>query len=208
MYRGEWAKQLLTALGNEKPTQQTVNFVASWTLAENTKATYNPLATTQPFEGSTCFNSVCVRNYPSNGAGIEATVKTLTNGRYPHILNGLRQNRPEESANGSELGVWGTGLRAVVLWRTGDHTGEILKSHPTTNKSEKEQHTPIERPGPVEDKPTIGSMMTSGDQEQFARDIQYITLGGLLMAIAIVLAIKSYVPTQQILKTAAIAATA
>lgn len=216
MTRGQWAIQFLQALGNTQPSASTVNFVASWTLAENTRALYNPLATTQPADGATCFNSVCVRNYLSNGQGIDASVKTLTNGRYPHILQGLRTNQPEDAANAVELGIWGTGMHGVLLWRTGDHRDGKLLSHPDTSDAADDGPRivgdaggPTQSPGnlpptsPDIPQPSGGSVMDTSDSAQLARDVQYILLGGLLVAIALFLALKSYVPTSSIVKAVA-----
>lgn len=113
----QWSLELLAGLGNAVPTQDTVNFVDAWQRSEGTDAVYNPLATTQPMNGDSCFNYLhghCgVRNYPSRATGLHATILTLTNGSYPHILYGLQTNNPEEALNDEELGTWGTGWGAL-----------------------------------------------------------------------------------------------
>lgn len=210
MTRGEWARAFLAALGNSSPDDRTVNWVASWTLGENTQAAYNPLATTQPSPCATGdFNFAHVKNYSNHQCGIEASVKTLQNGHYPHILHGLQNNDPEEASNAVELGTWGTGMGFVTLWRLGDHRGETLKSH----ESAPQPFGPIHGGGGSWDDPPDpkGPQLPSidlglpqlPDSTTIARSLIFVGLGGLLVTIAIVMAIRTYVPTEQIVKTVA-----
>lgn len=200
MKRGEWAKAFLAALGNANPDAKTINFVASWTLGENTAATYNPLATTQPMTGAADFNLVGVKNYLNHQQGIDATVKTLENGYYPHILHGLQTNDPEEAVNGVELGIWGTGLGFTTLWRTGDHTNEELLSHTggTTSGGSWGGFIPI---NPATGQSADPSTLNLISPDAVARNVSFIALGGLLLIVALVLAVRTYVPTKQIVKT-------
>jgi hypothetical protein len=62
----------------------------AWQAAEGGDATWNPWNTTQPAAGATNYNSAGVKNYPNRDTGISATVKTLKNGSYPHILAAFR----------------------------------------------------------------------------------------------------------------------
>lgn len=225
MTRGQWARDFLNAIGNSNPDARTVNFVAAWTLGENTRARYNPLATTQPHAGETCFSrhedgSCWVRNYLTHQDGIEATATTIKNGRYPHLLHGLQTNDPEEAVNAIELGVWGTGLGFTTLWRLGDHTGGQLLSHVSnggvsggqgggggTSGFGDEKPEPgildyLDPTNPVYDK-DFEAQNEAMQPDVIARNLSFIALGGLLLAIAIVLAIRTFVPTQQIVKTIA-----
>ena len=77
--RGMWAVTLLHALGAPTCSQNLVSLVA-WQSAENTTASWNPLATTLPSSRTTDFNRVGVKNYPSLLDGIDATVATLRGG--------------------------------------------------------------------------------------------------------------------------------
>ena len=77
--REQWATELLRAVGAPVCSNNLVSLV-TWQTAENTTAAWNPLATTQPAAGTTDFNSVGVKNYPSPAAGIAATVATLREG--------------------------------------------------------------------------------------------------------------------------------
>lgn len=94
-----FAHGLLAAL-SAPATPANVAFLLSWMDQENTRAAFNPLATTQRMDGATAFNSAGVRNYLSMEQGITAQAKTLRNGRYPTILQGLQAGAPERAANG------------------------------------------------------------------------------------------------------------
>jgi hypothetical protein len=77
--RGAWAATLLRTLGAPVCGRNLVSLVA-WQSAENTTASWNPLATTLPAPGAQSFNRVGVKNYPSMRDGIDATVATLRDG--------------------------------------------------------------------------------------------------------------------------------
>ena len=106
----KWARDFLTALG--KPiTAENVKAVTAWEQAEGTKASFNPLATTQGgFAGETQFNSVGVKNYANYQDGIAANVHALTNGRYTNILAALSAgNSAVAVAQAIKNSPWGTG---------------------------------------------------------------------------------------------------
>lgn len=71
----------------------------------------NPLNTTMPGWGGVDENSVHVKAYPSVVDGIQATVATLLNGRYPTIVTCLRRSIPHSGWQpaAGELITWGTG---------------------------------------------------------------------------------------------------
>jgi len=77
--RGAWAVSLLRTLGAPVCGRNLVSLVA-WQSAENTTASWNPLATTLSAAGAQNFNGVGVKNYPSMLDGIDATVATLRDG--------------------------------------------------------------------------------------------------------------------------------
>src|SRR5207342_507768 len=78
----QWARDFLTKVGMPI-TSENVRAVSAWEQAEGTKASFNPLATTQSgFAGETRFNSVGVKNYVSYQDGIDANVKVINNGLY------------------------------------------------------------------------------------------------------------------------------
>jgi hypothetical protein len=107
--RSQWATDLLNQLGLPV-TAENIKALSAWAQAEGTKATYNPLATTQSMPGATSFNSVGVRNYASYADGIRATAQTLTNGHYPNILAALRAGNSAVAVGRAVANSpWGTG---------------------------------------------------------------------------------------------------
>ena len=97
---GRWAELLLSRLG-APICQDNLIAVVAWESSEGTAAAYNPLATTHDFAGATDFNSVGVKNYPSLGDGIQATIDTLVLGSptygYGAVLTSLSACAPAES---------------------------------------------------------------------------------------------------------------
>lgn len=133
--RGAWARDFLQALGNSNPSNQTVNLVAAWTKGENTRAQFNPLATTLDYGDNTKFNNCCggngVKNYKTREQGIQASIMTLQgkHAGYADIVKGLVNNDPNKAYEGMLVSPWGTNFVHVgVIWRTSDVTGEPLKS--------------------------------------------------------------------------------
>lgn len=106
----QWAKDFLTRL-NAPITSENVRAITAWEQAEGTRASYNPLATTQGgFAGETNFNSVGVKNYVSYADGLDANVKVINNGRYANILAALQQgNDANAVARAIADSPWGTG---------------------------------------------------------------------------------------------------
>jgi len=89
-----------------------------WRDAEGAVATYNPWNSTQPVTSgtpSTRYNCQNVQNYFTFQDGVDATIKTLTNGYYPHIIKAL-QNNIKDYAEMKELAT------LVQMW---DMTGKI-----------------------------------------------------------------------------------
>lgn len=103
-----FAEALLRKIG-APVTPENLKFLDAWQKAEGGSAD-NPFNTTQDAPGATRFNSVGVKRYPSVEVGLDATVKTLTNGRYGPILAALRQgNSAQEAARALAASPWGTG---------------------------------------------------------------------------------------------------
>jgi len=111
-------------------SDQNMAFFYAWRQAEGAKATYNPFNTTQSKENSTLWNCLrkkegrCfggVRNYKSEEDGIDATVKTLTNGRYKCIVDGLKNDiGAKKIAECSDLKTWGTGEGVKRVLKSGN----------------------------------------------------------------------------------------
>jgi hypothetical protein len=107
--RTQWATDLLNRLGMPV-TSENVKALAAWAQAEGTNAGFNPLATTQAMPGASSFNSVGIKNYASYADGIQATVQTLTNGRYANILAALRAGNSAIAVGQAVANSpWGTG---------------------------------------------------------------------------------------------------
>ena len=103
----QWAKDFLTQLGAPLPASN-VQAITAWEQAEGTKASYNPLATTQGgFAGETQFNSVGVKNYASYQDGLAANVKVIT--------NGLLRQHPRRAPAGQQRDGGGPGDRELPV---------------------------------------------------------------------------------------------
>jgi len=104
-----WARDFLTKL-NMPITAENVRAISAWEQAEGTKASFNPLATTQGgFAGETRFNSVGVKNYATYQDGIDANAHALMNGRYQNVLDALRAgNSATAVAQAIADSPWGT----------------------------------------------------------------------------------------------------
>jgi hypothetical protein len=112
----DFYKKVLSCVG-AKPTKDNMSFMYAWRQAEGGKASNNPFNTTHKMPNSTKYNSVGVRNYKNSEDGIQATCKTLKNGRYNDIVNGLKNDVGLfELSRMKGLKTWGTGeLLAKVV---------------------------------------------------------------------------------------------
>jgi hypothetical protein len=121
-------EKILQGLG-APTTNENLKFLYAWRQSEGKAGKYNPFNTTQGMPGATKFNSVGVKNYMSAEDGINATLKTLKNGRYNCIVNGLKGNIGAKKISTdciSDLKTWGTGdLIAKVI--TGYEKGSTPK---------------------------------------------------------------------------------
>lgn len=108
---------IMSALGFPTDDAHLVGPVA-WALAEggwlHNDATYNPWNTTEPAAGSTSINSAGVQAYTSESEGIDATVRTLHNGRYPGVLSALAAGSPNQLADALGTEPWGTPKASVL----------------------------------------------------------------------------------------------
>jgi hypothetical protein len=108
---GNFYEKLLTELG-APVTDENLKFLYAWRQSEGKAGKFNPFNTTQGMPGATNFNSVGVKNYLTIDDGMDATLKTLKNGRYNCIVNGLKNNIGAKKISGnciSDLKTWGTG---------------------------------------------------------------------------------------------------
>ena len=122
----EFYKSILKGIG-APISDENMKFFYAWRQAEGGKARNNPFNTTQSKPGSTFYNclkkgvSGCksgVRNYLSSQDGIDATVRTIKNGRYQNIINSLKSgDSAEKSALALKSSPWGTGELALKVVR-------------------------------------------------------------------------------------------
>lgn len=111
-----WEKALLKGIGAPL-TPENLAFLQHWAFMEAGTAAYNPLNTTQFVSGATNYNTFGdrgqfhVRNYPDQQSGLAATIQTLKNGRFSHILLGLQSGNPLSAGSvnvAHDLSTWGT----------------------------------------------------------------------------------------------------
>ena len=101
-------ERLLQELG-APVTSENMKFLLAWRQAEGKAGRYNPFNTTHKMPDSTNFNKVGVKNYSSIEDGLKATIRTLKNGRYGCIVDGLKNDiGAAEIAKCPSLHVWGT----------------------------------------------------------------------------------------------------
>lgn len=110
--RAQFARTVLNRLGIH-PTDANVQAMIGWERAEgghwNNTARYNPFNTTLDMPGSgdtgTQGNISIYRNWEQ---GVQATVKTLSNGLYAPILQALKHGSPTDVAGAIDSSPWGT----------------------------------------------------------------------------------------------------
>ena len=108
----KWAQTLLYKLGYPS-TNQNMAALTTWAAFEggqwHNPAHFNPLNTTQKFNGSTSMNKVGVQSYKNWDDGYAATVKTLKNGKYNKILGALSKGKStNEVLKEVNHSPWGT----------------------------------------------------------------------------------------------------
>ena len=102
-------EKLLENLG-APVSNENLKFLYAWRQAEGKAGKFNPFNTTHGMPGATNFNDVGVKNYSSMEDGLIATIKTLKNGRYDCIVDGLRRDKGAIAISRCRsLETWGTG---------------------------------------------------------------------------------------------------
>ena len=110
--RERFAREVLRRLGVPETHDNLVAMVA-WMAAENTAATWNPLATTMSWPGAQPFNAAGVKSYVTLDDGLAATVATLRLRHYRRIVEALaRSAPPRETLREVAVSPWGTGQAA------------------------------------------------------------------------------------------------
>jgi hypothetical protein len=121
-----WLEDVLRALG-APISQQNICFMRAWQAWEggHTKnaAKYNWLNVTTPMKGSSSAGTSqsSIQKYSDYETGVAAQVKTITNGRYPNIVAGLREGNP--------LTDWDGVARDLHMWHTGREGGHDTYSN-------------------------------------------------------------------------------
>jgi len=110
--------QVVEGLKDVNQNDFAVDAFMVWEPFENTRAYWNPLATTWKLSPVCYFNCIkrdstrnCIRgvqNYKDQGSGIRATVYTLNQSYYDNIRSMLRLESYEREALRSDLKTWGT----------------------------------------------------------------------------------------------------
>jgi len=91
-------------------SEENLKFLYAWRQAEGKAGKFNPFNTTHKMPNATDFNSVGVKNYQTLQDGMVATIKTLKNGRYNCIVDGLKNDIGASNiAKCESLKTWGTG---------------------------------------------------------------------------------------------------
>ncbi len=101
-------------------SEENLKFLYAWRQSEGKAGKFNPFNTTWDLPGSTNFNSVGVKNYQTLGDGMVATIKTLKNGRYNCIVDGLRNDIGADNIAKCE---------SLKTWGTGDLVGKVVASY-------------------------------------------------------------------------------
>lgn len=125
-----WAVDLLK-LGGWRTSTENLVAVVAWARQEgghnHNNAAWNPLNTTQPMPGAGNTGSQGnIKVYVSRRQGLEATVKTLTNGRYGAVIAALEAGRSAKAVTDAvEASPWGTHNIAHLL---GDARAQVARS--------------------------------------------------------------------------------
>ena len=112
----DWAHDLLAAL-KIVPKDQNVAALIGWAACEgggilgtgDEVAHFNPLNTTQNYQGAISINRCGVKQYPTYAAGIAATIATLRLAPYAQIVKDLASNANADQVL-ADIGKspWGT----------------------------------------------------------------------------------------------------
>ena len=89
--RGGFAQAVLRGIG-APVTDMNMQSMLAWMTGENTRAAFNPLATTRKgFAGATEFNTAGVKNFKDFEQGVAATIETLNLSYYTDVVSALQR---------------------------------------------------------------------------------------------------------------------
>lgn len=112
-------ERLLRELG-APVSEENMKFLYAWRQSEGKAGKFNPFNTTHKMPNSTNFNKVGVKNYATLEDGLVATLKTLRNGRYDCIVNGLVSD-----AGASQIAK----CKSLETWGTGDLVAKVVRGY-------------------------------------------------------------------------------
>lgn len=119
----EFYKSILKCIGAE-PTKENLLFMYAWRQAEGGNAKNNPFNTTQNYPGATEYNKVGVKNYQTEEDGIQATCKTLKNGKYDKVIQAFKNNSGLSSLSDAVTSSpWGT--KSLLTRITNDYISGV-----------------------------------------------------------------------------------
>lgn len=137
--RARFYRRLLEKLDAPR-NEKNLAALTAWGECEGSDAAFNPLDTTQHADGATPYNTfgdppneMHVWNYPNEDTGLRATVETLRNGHYPHILAALKEGNGRVCFGEAraEMHTWGTNADCIA--------GK-LKGGPVTEHAQEDSH--------------------------------------------------------------------
>lgn len=119
-----WWANLLPAIHAPDTANNRSNLNA-WQACEGGSAAFNPFNTTLWWPRSSCYNSVCVRNYASFQDGWSATAATINQSNMSDIRHALQRNL-DRAAFADAIGrdPWGTSA-ACVRTASGGGSGGV-----------------------------------------------------------------------------------
>jgi hypothetical protein len=111
--------QVLSGIG-APVTQANLNALKAWQQAEGSTARWNAFNTTQPSKttGTSNYNSVGVKNYPTQKTGVDATVNTLKLSYYVDMVKALKNNDQEAFIQALVASPWDGGYSGRGNGRT------------------------------------------------------------------------------------------
>lgn len=144
----EFYEKILEGVG-APITEENLKFFYAWRTAEGGDAKNNPFNTKQGMKSDekiSNYNEEGVKNYSTRKFGIEATIKTLLNGRYPCIVDGLKNDVGAKKISEcfDNLSTWGTGELVNQVITTDSIRNIPIESDEKSEKGESKSETKTE----------------------------------------------------------------
>ena len=134
---------VLKGLNISNPNPSQIQFMKIWRQHEGGKAAWNPFNTTEILPGALTYNltdagAPLVKSYPNRSLGLQATLKTLKNGRYINIINSIKKIKTQSDINQAINSVnsspWGSKIHPsdYRAWRTFNN---LIYKEPLVNRA-------------------------------------------------------------------------